>query len=98
MLARSSVRQMARRPGQMTLAGVGVALGVAGVVAGDLASGSAGRAFELSTEAGVGRATPPIGGGPQGLPETLFPRLGMSGAAARPRVEDYAPPPGRRGA
>lgn len=88
---------MLQRPGQMMLAVVGVALGVAVVVAVDLASGSAGRAFELSTEAVIGRATHQIVGGPQGLPETLFPRLVMSGVVAAPIVEDYVALPGRGG-
>jgi putative ABC transport system permease protein len=66
---------MARRPGQITLAIVGVALGVAVVVAVDLASRSAARAFELSTEAVTGRATHQIVGGPEGLPDAVFPRL-----------------------
>lgn len=90
LLWRASLRQMWRRPGQMTLAIVGVALGVAVVVAVDLASRSAGRAFELSTEAVTGRATHQVVGGPEGLPESLFPRLVLAtGVAAAPIVEDY---------
>jgi putative ABC transport system permease protein len=92
----ASLRQMLRRPGQMVLAIVGVALGVAVVVAVDLASGSAGRAFELSTEAVTGRATHQIVGGPEGLPDSLFPRLVLDGGAtAAPIVEDYVTLPER---
>jgi putative ABC transport system permease protein len=86
----ASLRQMLRRPGQVALAILGVALGVAVVVAVDLAIGSAGRAFELSTEAVTGRATHQVVGGPEGLPEALFPRLVVAaGATAAPVVEDY---------
>jgi putative ABC transport system permease protein len=99
LLWRASLRQMLRRPGQMTLAIVGVALGVAVVVGVDLASRSAERAFQLSTEAVTGRVTHQIVGGPEGLPESLFPRLVLAtGVAAAPIVEDYVTlpaPPGR---
>jgi putative ABC transport system permease protein len=93
LLWRASLRQLRRQPGQMMLAIVGVALGVAVVVAVDLASRSAGRAFELSTEAVTGRATHQVVGGPDGLPEALFPRLVLAtGVAAAPIVEDYVTP------
>jgi putative ABC transport system permease protein len=98
LLWRASLRQMARRPGQVGLAVVGVALGVAVVVAVDLASSSATRAFQLSTEAVTGRATHQIVGGPEGLPETLFPRLVLAtGVTAAPIVEAYVALPGRAG-
>jgi putative ABC transport system permease protein len=96
LLWRASLRQMQRRPGQVVLAIVGVALGVAVVAAVDLASGSAGRAFELSTEAVTGRATHQVVGGPEGLPDSLFPRLVLeAGAVAAPVVEDYVTLPER---
>jgi putative ABC transport system permease protein len=98
LLWRASLRQMARRPGQAALAILGVALGVAVVVAVDLASRSAGRALELSTAAVTGRATHQIVGGPEGLPEGLFPRLVLtSGVAAAPVVEAYVTLPARPG-
>jgi putative ABC transport system permease protein len=99
MLWRAGLRQMARQPGQTVLAVAGVALGVAVLVAVDLATGSAQRAFELSAEAVAGRATHQIVGGPLGLPDTLFPRLVLdSGATAAPIVEDWVTlPPPRRG-
>jgi putative ABC transport system permease protein len=98
LLWRASLRRMRRQPGQMTLAVVGVALGVAVVVAVDLASRSAGRAFELSTEAVTGRATHQVVGGPERLPESLFPRLVLAtGVAAAPVVEDYVTLPARPG-
>ena len=51
---------------------LGIALGVAVVVAIDLANASAGRAFRLSTETLTGRATHQITGGPQGVAEDVF--------------------------
>jgi putative ABC transport system permease protein len=54
---------------------LGVALGVAVVIAIDLAGASAGRSFEHSTEAVVGRATHQVLGGPRGLPEALYRHL-----------------------
>lgn len=54
---------------------LGVALGVAVVVAIDLANGSALAAFRLSTEAVTGRATHHLVGGPEGLDEALYRRL-----------------------
>jgi putative ABC transport system permease protein len=71
---------------------VGVALGVAVVTAIDLASASAGRAFELSLATVTGRATHRVAGGPEGLDESLFRRLvvDLGVAAAAPVVEGYA--------
>jgi putative ABC transport system permease protein len=90
LLWRAGLRQMARRPAQLLLAIAGVALGVAVVIAVDLASSSAERAFDLSTEAVTGRATDQIVGGPNGLPDSLFARLVLAtGVTAAPVVEDY---------
>ena len=50
----------------------GVTLGVAVVIAIDLANGSAQRAFRLSTETVVGRATHQVRGGPSGVPEDFY--------------------------
>ena len=96
LLWRASLRQLLRRPGQMTLAVVGVALGVAVVVAVDLASGSAGRAIQLSADAVTGRATHQVVGGPEGLPDALLPRLVLAaGVTAAPVVEEWVTLPGR---
>ncbi|HXO30309.1 MAG TPA: ABC transporter permease, partial [Thermoanaerobaculia bacterium] len=98
LLWRASLRQMQRRPGQMALVIVGVALGVAVVVGVDLASRSAERAFQVSTEVVSGRATHQIVGGPEGLPESLFPRLVLAtGVAAAPIVESYVTLPAQPG-
>jgi putative ABC transport system permease protein len=83
MLTRSllvtGLRDLRRRPLHTGLMILGVALGVAVVVAIDLANGSARQAFARSTEAVVGRATHQVLGGPSGLPEELFGRLRVEG-------------------
>lgn len=91
LLFRASLRYLLRHPWQIGLCVLGVALGVAVVVAIDLANASASRAFALSTESVTGRATHQIVGGPSGLPEDLYRRvrvdLGLREAA--PVVEGY---------
>jgi putative ABC transport system permease protein len=92
LLARSSVRTFARHPWQLALCILGVALGVAVVVAVDLANASAERAFELSTEAVVGRATHSVEAGRAGLDEELYReiRLDLGLRASAPVVEGTA--------
>ncbi len=88
-LVRTSLRDLLRRRWQAALMVLGVALGVAVVVAIDLANTSATRAFELSTEAVVGRATHQIRGGPNGVPVSLYRQLRLQGdvQASAPVVE-----------
>ncbi len=92
LVLRSTLRFLRRHPWQAGLSVLGIALGVAVVVAIDLANASAGRAFELSTEALAGRATHQIVGGPAGLPDRLFTRLvvGAGVHPAAPVVEGFA--------
>jgi putative ABC transport system permease protein len=73
---------------------VGITLGVAVVVAVDLANLSANRAFDLSVDSVVGRATHHIVGGPQGVDESVYTELRRAGAvrAAAPVVAAYASP------
>lgn len=102
LLWRSSRRYLGRHPAQIGLAVLGVALGVAVVVAVDLANASATRAFALSTEAVTGRTTHQVLGAPLGLPDGAYRRLVMEAGIERaaPVVEDYASvvrPDGRRG-
>ncbi|MBZ0288546.1 MAG: ABC transporter permease, partial [Anaerolineae bacterium] len=70
---------------------LGVALGVAMMIAIDLANTSASRAFDLSTESITGKATHQISGGPGGLPTEIYRRLrlelGLRDAA--PIVTEY---------
>ena len=91
IILRLAGRYIERRLLQSVLFVIGVALGVAVVIAIDLANGSASRAFVLSTESITGRATHQIIGGPGGLPTDLFTELkvdlGVQDAA--PVVEDY---------
>jgi putative ABC transport system permease protein len=71
-LLKTGLRDFLRRPWQTGLMILGVALGVAVVIAIDLANTSARRAFDLSTEAVIGRATHQILGGSAGIPDGLY--------------------------
>lgn len=88
---RYSLRALWRRRWLSVLAVVGIALGVAVVVAVDLANASAARAFTLSTESITGRATHHIVGGPAGLDERLYTRLrtDLGERLIAPVVEGY---------
>lgn len=72
LLARSSARYLRRHPWLFILSILGVALGVAVVVAIDVANSSARRAFELSTEAVAGRATHQVRRAEGPLPDTVY--------------------------
>lgn len=95
-LIAASWRDLRGRTWQIGLMVLGVALGVAVVVAINLANESATRAFELSTEAVVGRATHRIEGGPDGVPADLLADLKEGGevGALAPVVEAYGVAPG----
>ena len=67
----ASARHLLRRPAQLILALIGLALGVATITAVDIATASANRAFELSLDAVSGPATNEITAGPAGLDEQL---------------------------
>ena len=75
MLWSASFRHLLRHPVQLLLALLGLALGVATIVAVDVATGSAARAFELSVAALQGPATHELDGGPAGLDEALYVKL-----------------------
>src|SRR5436305_2107317 len=85
-------RSIQRRPFQSVLFVIGVALGVAMIVAIDLANSSALKAFGVFTESIAGRTTHQITGGPSDVPEDLYRRirvdLGIRDAA--PVVSAYA--------
>lgn len=77
---------------------VGITLGVAVVVAIDLANASASLAFDLSTEAVAGRATHQVVGGPQGLDQGVYTALRRAGVAEEgvalaPVVSEYVTSP-----
>jgi putative ABC transport system permease protein len=87
-LRAASVRHLLRHPAQLALALMGLALGVGTIVAVDVATASAQRAFELSLQAVNGSATQQITGGPRGIDERLYARLRTEppgGAAAGAR-------------
>lgn len=75
----AGARYFLRHPWLLALSVLGVAIGVAVVVAVDLANGSALRSFDLSVKAVTGRATHRILGGPSGLPDDLFRTLRLRG-------------------
>jgi putative ABC transport system permease protein len=95
VLTRVGLRYLLRHPWQAALMVIGITLGVAVAVAVDLANASAGRAFDLSTEAVTGRATHQITGGPQGLDQEIYARLLQEGAAeaAAPVISEYVASP-----
>lgn len=70
-----ALRTLLRNPIQFAIMILGVALGVAVMVAIDLANVSATRAFDLSASAVTGRATHMIVAGDQGVDESLYVRL-----------------------
>ena len=88
-------RYLLRHPWQSVLMILGITLGVAVVVAVDLANASASRAFDLSTETVAGSATHQITGGPHGLEESLFTGIRRSGIPvdSAPVVTDYVSSP-----
>lgn len=67
LLVRAGWRYFRTRPWQLGLSLLGVALGVAVVVAVELANQSAARAFTLSSQALTGAATHQVHAGPSGL-------------------------------
>ncbi len=90
-LLRLAWRYIWRRPLQSLFLILGVAIGVAMIVAIDLANGSASRAFALGTETVTGRATHQIVGGPSGLDEQIYIKLrrDLAYRSSAPVVENY---------
>jgi putative ABC transport system permease protein len=69
------LRHLRRHPWQTWLSIIGIALGVAVIVAVDLANQSARQAFLLSAQSLTGRATHQILGGAAGIPEDFYREL-----------------------
>src|SRR5215472_11737298 len=95
-LRAASVRHLLRHPAQLALALMGLALGVGTIVAVDIATASAHRAFELSLQAVNGSATHQIVGGPRGVDERVYVQLrteppggSAAGAEFAPLVSGY---------
>jgi putative ABC transport system permease protein len=80
---------------QTLLMVLGIAIGVAVVVAIDLANASASRAFELSAEVVTGRATHEITAGPGGVDEMVYADLRRKGVVeqATPVLMEYITSP-----
>ncbi len=95
ILALVGWRYLTHHPWQSILMVAGIALGVAVVVAINLANVSASRAFDISTESLTGRATHQIDGGPQGLDENIYTQLRRSGIPllSAPVISDYVVSP-----
>lgn len=72
VLYRASFGYLLRHPWQLALALVGICIGVAVIVAVDLANESSRRAFLLSMDAVNGEATHQIVGGPSGVDESFY--------------------------
>jgi putative ABC transport system permease protein len=94
-LWRVTARRIWRRPLQYILLILGVAIGVAMMVAIDLANSSASRAFQLSTDAVAGKTTHRIVGGPTGLDEEIYRRVRVEAGfrPSAPVVEGYVAAP-----
>ena len=80
-----------RRPLQSLFFIVGVSIGVAMIIAIDLANSSANRAFAISTDAVVGKATHQIVGGPSGVDDSVYLRIRreLGYRESAPIVEGY---------
>ena len=89
----ASLRHLLRHPAQLALALIGLSLGVATIIAVDIATASSRRAFELSMDAVNGSATHQIMGGPQGVDERVYVELRTAGVVPgewlTPVVEGY---------
>ncbi|MGB5352233.1 MAG: FtsX-like permease family protein [Woeseia sp.] len=92
ILQRASYGFLLRHPVQLLLALLGIATGVAVIVAVDLANSSADTAFRLSVDAVTGAATHQIVGGPAGVDESLYTELRVEHGVSRiaPVIEGLA--------
>ncbi len=71
-LFKSGINYSVKNPWQTLLSIIGIMLGVAVVIAIDIANQSAYKAFELSMESVSGKATHQIIANPPGLPDSIF--------------------------
>lgn len=72
---RASFAYLLRHPWQLALSLIGIAVGVAVIVAVDLANASARKAFLMSMDAITGAATHQVIGGPRGVRESAYVKL-----------------------
>jgi putative ABC transport system permease protein len=89
LLWAASLRHLLRHPAQLILALVGLSVGVGTIIAVDIATASAGRAFQLSMQAVNGTASHSIVGAAQGLDEELYVGLRKRLTTLAPVVEGY---------
>ncbi|HUI60394.1 MAG TPA: hypothetical protein VLX90_09230, partial [Steroidobacteraceae bacterium] len=89
----ASLRHLLRHPAQLALALVGLSVGVATIIAVDIATASSRRALQLSMEAVNGAATHGIVAGSGGIDERVYVDLRSSvaghGVELAPIVEGY---------
>ena len=99
LLWRALLRHPLHHPWQLGLSILGIALGVAVVLAVDLANASARRSFDLTMGRITGHATHQIVGGSSGIPETLYRALRVERGfrLAAPVVTGYLPQKGQPG-
>lgn len=71
----ASFSYLLRHPWQLVLSLIGIVIGVAVIVAVDLANASARKAFLMSMDAVAGKATHQVIGGPLGVPESVYKQL-----------------------
>jgi putative ABC transport system permease protein len=83
---RANVGYLLRHPWQLALSLLGISIGVAVIVAVDLANASASKAFLLSMDAVTGAATHQVVGGPRGVDENVYVSLRVDNA-----IRDIAP-------
>jgi putative ABC transport system permease protein len=90
-LYRASFAYLWRHPWQLILALLGICIGVAVMVAVDLANDSSRKAFLLSMSTINGEATHQIVGGPAGLDEDLYTtlRVELGVRSIAPVIDDY---------
>lgn len=74
-LFKSGINYSLKNPWQTLLSIIGIMLGVAVVIAIDIANQSANKAFELSMESVSGKATHQIIANPPGIPDSVFTNL-----------------------
>lgn len=92
VLYRASIGYLLRHPWQLGLALLGICIGVAVIVAIDLAIDSSRKAFLLSMDTLTGAATHQIIGGPNGVNESLYTQLRVAQGirSIAPVLEGYA--------
>ncbi len=88
---RANFNYLLRHPWQLVLSVLGISIGVAVIVAVDLANDSSRKAFLLSMDAVTGKATHQVIGGPSGIEETLYAELRVRHGirSIAPVVEGY---------